>query len=245
MRVLGIIPARGGSKGIRRKNLVELEGKPLIAYTIAAALAAKKLTDVIVSTNDEEIANVARSLGADVPFIRPTELAQDNSPTIPVLQHGMQFLEQNRQPYDAVLTLQPTNPLRISSDIDGAVELLQSSRSHSVISFTAVGEKHPARMKSIDSFGRVHDPDFAESFEGQRRQELAPLFLRDGSIYLTRREVLVGGSLKGDDCRAWLIPIERACNIDEPHDLRLVSFLLRLGPESFPGSPASSSDAIS
>lgn len=133
-------------------------------------------------------------------------------------------------PYDAVLTLQPTNPLRVPADIDGAIELLEKTGADSVISFVDSGERHPARMKTIDAAGRVLDPSFGETFEGEPRQSLPRYYLRDGSIYLTRRSVLMdGNSLKGADCRAWLMPPERAWNVDTPLDMYLVEQLLRLG----------------
>ena len=228
MRVLGIVTARGGSKGIPRKNVVPLLGKPLLAYTAEAALGAKRLTRTVLSTEDEEIARVGRECGMDVPFLRPSELARDETPTIPVLQDVVRKLERTGEWYDAVLTLQPTNPLRRPEDIDGAIELLEQTGADSVISFVDVGEKHPARMKFIARDGRVIDPPFAEQFEGQRRQDLPKLYLREGSIYLTRRAVLIEQhSLKGRDCRAWIIPQERACNIDTPFDLFIAEQMLR------------------
>jgi CMP-N,N'-diacetyllegionaminic acid synthase len=228
MRVLGIVTARGGSKGIPRKNVVPLLGKPLLAYTAEAALAAKRLTRTVVSTEDEEIARVGRECGLDVPFLRPSGLARDETPTIPVLQDVVRRLEGAGERYDAVLTLQPTNPLRRPEDIDGAIDLLEQTGSDSVISFVDVGEKHPARMKFIALDGRVIDPPFAEQFEGQRRQDLPKLYLREGSIYLTRLAVLMEQhSLKGRDCRAWIIPQERACNIDTPFDLFIAEQMLR------------------
>jgi CMP-N,N'-diacetyllegionaminic acid synthase len=228
MRVLGIVTARGGSKGIPHKNIIRLLGKPLLAYTAEAALAAQRLTRTVLSTEDEEIARVGRDCGLDVPFMRPLELAQDETPTIPVLQDMVRKLEALGERYDAVLVLQPTNPLRRPADIDGAIELLEKTRADSVISFVNVGEKHPARMKFITPDGYVIDPSFAEQFEGQRRQDLPKLYLREGSIYLTRRTVLMEqNSLKGRDCRAWIIPEERACNIDTPFDLFLAEQMLK------------------
>ena len=228
MRVLGIVTARGGSKGIPGKNIRPICGKPLLQYTAETALAAKRLTRVVLNTDDEEIAAVGRRCGLDVPFMRPPELAKDDTPHVPVLQDVVRKLEQAGEKYDAILTLQPTNPLRLPSDIDGAIELLEKTGADSVISFVPVGEKHPARMKFIDDDGRVIDPPFAEKFEGQRRQDLQKLFLREGSIYLTRRDVLmIHNSLKGRDCRAWIIPEDRACNIDTPFDLFLVEQLLK------------------
>ena len=239
MRVLGIITARGGSKSILRKNLVMVGGKTLLKHTAAAALRATRLTRVVVSTDDEEIAASARQCGLQVPFMRPAELARDETPTIPVLQDVIRRLAETDEPYDAVFTLQPTNPLRIASDIDGAIELLQRTGADSVIGFTPVGERHPARMKFLDARGRVCEPEFAEQFEGQRRQELKPLYLREGSVYLTRTKVLMEqNSIKGSDCRAWIIPRERACNIDEPFDLVLAEQLLGLRPDRYPGHPA-------
>jgi CMP-N-acetylneuraminic acid synthetase len=228
MKTLAIVTARGGSKGIPRKNIVPLLGKPLLAYTAEAALAATRLTRIVLSTDDEEIARVGRECGLDVPFMRPLELARDETPTIPVLQDVVRKLEVAGEFYDAVFTLQPTTPLRRPADIDGAIDLLERTGADSVISFVDVGEKHPARMKFITPDGRVIDPPFAEQLEGQRRQDLPKLYLREGSVYLTRRIVLMEqNSLRGRDCRAWIIPQERACNIDTSFDLFLAEQMLR------------------
>lgn len=239
MRVLGIVTARGGSKGIPGKNLALLADKSLLAHTAEAALESTSLARVFLSTDDEQIAEAGRALGLDCPFLRPSELAKDDTPTIPVLQDVVRRLEANEDQYDAVFTLQPTNPLRLASDIDGSVKWMVESNADSVIGFSDVGERHPARMKSINDQGQVIDPPFGELFEGQRRQDLPRLFLRDGSVYLTRRDVLLhDNSLKGSDCRGWIIPPQRACNIDEPHDMYLAEQLLKLGKENYPGHPA-------
>lgn len=229
LKVLGIITARGGSKGILRKNIVPLLGRPLLAYTVEAALASKRLTRIVLSTDDAEIAEIGARLGVPVPFLRSKELAGDDVPTLPVLQRVVNELELLGEEYDAVLTLQPTNPLRRTEDIDGAIELLEQTGADSVISFVDVGERHPARMKWIDSEGKVSDPPFTEQFEGQPRQQLQKLYLREGSIYLTRRSVLMEqNSIKGRDCRAWIIPQERAQNVDTPLDLLIVEQILRV-----------------
>jgi CMP-N-acetylneuraminic acid synthetase len=228
MKVLGIVPARGGSKGIPRKNITPLLGKPLLAYTAAAARAAQLLTRTVLSTEDEEIAEIGRDYGLDVPFLRCRELAGDDTPTIPVLQDVVRRLEAIGESYDAVFILQPTNPLRRREDIDGSIELLEKTGADSVISFVDVGEKHPARMKFIDTEGKVIDPPFKERFEGQRRQDLPRLYQRTGEVYVTRRTVLMEqNSVQGCDCRAWIIPQERACNIDAPFDLFLVEQILK------------------
>jgi CMP-N-acetylneuraminic acid synthetase len=154
--------------------------------------------------------------------MRPERLAADNSTTLDVLVDVVERLEEQGERYDAIFTLQPTNPLRRPEDIDGAIEMLERTGADSVISFVLAGDKHPARMKTLDEQGRVFDPPFAEAFEGQPRQLLPQYYLREGSVYLTRRDVLMEKrSLKGDDCRAWLVPEERACNIDTPFDLFL------------------------
>jgi CMP-N-acetylneuraminic acid synthetase len=228
MQVLGVITARGGSKGIPKKNIALLMGRPLLAYTADAALAARSLSRVVLSTDDPEIAEEGRRCGIEVPFLRPAELAGDATPSIPVMQDVVRRLESEGCRYDATFLLQPTNPLRTSGDIDGAVELLERTGADSVISFVDAGERHPARMKAIDETGRVIDPPFGEAFEGMPRQLLPKLYLRDGSVYLTRRDVLMeGNSLKGRDCRAWIMPEERAWNIDSPFDLFIVEQMLR------------------
>jgi len=228
MKVLGIVTARGGSKGIPRKNLALLAGRPLLAYTADAALASRHINRVVLSTEDLEIAEVGRRLGLDVPFMRPEELARDDTPSLPVLQDVVRRLEAEGESYDAVFTLQPTSPLRRSDDIDGAIELLEATGADSVVSFVDIGGHHPARMKYISEDGRAIDPPFVEAREGQRRQELAKLYLREGSIYVTQMPVLMEqNSIRGKDCRAWIIPRERACDIDEPFDLFLAEQLLK------------------
>lgn len=228
LKVLGIVTARGGSKGIPRKNLAMVAGKPLLAYTAEAARAARRLDRVILSTEDEEIARVGRELGLEVPFMRPAELARDDTPTLPVLQDTVRRLEAEGYSCDAVFTLQPTSPLRLPSDIDGAVELMERTGCDSVVGFKPVGGNHPARMKMVDeATGRVSDPPFAQAVEGQPRQLLPRLFLSNGAVYLTRRRVLMeGNSIKGADCRAWIMPPERSVDVDTALDLMLVEVLL-------------------
>ncbi len=228
MRVLGVVTARGGSKGIPKKNTVRLMGKPLLCHTADAALAARRLQRVVLSTEDAEIAAIGKDCGLEVPFLRPLELARDDTPTIPVVQDVVRRLEATGEVYDAVFVLQPTNPLRRSDDVDGAIQLLEKSGADSVISFVEVGENHPARMKYISQDGCVLDPPFGEQLEGQRRQDLPKLYSREGSVYVTLRDVLMEqNSLKGRDCRAWIIPPERACNINTPFDLFLAEQMLR------------------
>jgi CMP-N-acetylneuraminic acid synthetase len=226
MRVLGVIPARGGSKGIPRKNLHLLGGKPLVAWTIEAARGSG-LTRTVLTTDDPEIAEVGRRFGADVPFLRPAELATDRANAIPVVQHALQAVEARDPgpPFDAVMMLQPTAPLRTAADIDAALALLEDTGADSVISVTDVGGHLPQRMKYLEA-GRLVDPLFNEAYENQPRQELRPMVIKNGAIYLVRRETLLAGSFKGRDCRGYLMPPERSANIDTLSDLRYAEWLI-------------------
>lgn len=228
LSVLGIVPARGGSKGVPHKNIRFLGGQPLLHYTAHVALASKRLTRVVLSTEDEEIAHVGRACGLEVPFLRSAELARDDTPTIPVLQDMVRKLEAQGCHYDAIMVLQPTNPLRNVEDIDGSIHLLEKSGADSVVSLVDATHRSPARMKYIDHEGRVVDPPFGETKEGQRRQELTKVYLRDGAIYLARHDVLMRqNSLKGKDCRAWIIPEERAWSIDTMFDWFIAEQLVK------------------
>src|SRR5712691_3013598 len=144
IRVLGLIPARGGSKGVPRKNICMVAGKPFLQYTAEAALGALRLDRIVLSTEDDEIAEVGRRCGAEVPFLRPASLAQDTTPMLPVVQHAIRMLEAAGDHFDAVCLLQPTNPLRRASDIDDAIDLLERTQADSVISFVEVSDSHPA-----------------------------------------------------------------------------------------------------
>lgn len=209
MRILGIIPARGGSKGLPGKNIKLLNGTPLIAYTIKEALNSN-LDEFIVSTDSEEIAEVARNYGGKVPFLRPAEIATDNASSLDVVLHALDFMkEHENKEYDAIMLLQPTTPYRDSADINQAINLLISSDADSVISVTDVGGTHPARMKFIVD-GNLIDPPFVEAFEGQNRQELPPMYIRNGGIYLTKVDTIRKGSFKGNISKALVMP-EKIC----------------------------------
>ena len=226
-KTLAIIPARGGSKGVPRKNIKDLSGKPLIAWTIESALQVEGIDKLIVSTDDQEIKNVALKWGAEVPFTRPEELAGDKAKAIPVLQHAVTFLEEQGQSFDAVMMLQPTSPMRLAKDIEACLGMMQADQScTSVISVTGVGEYHPARMKYLEK-GVLVDPPFCESYENQPRQELEPMYIRSGAIYLVRRKVLMEEhSLKGRRSLGYVMPKERSVNIDAPFDFELAEWLM-------------------
>jgi CMP-N-acetylneuraminic acid synthetase len=228
MRVLAVIPARGGSKGVPRKNIALLGGRPLIAYTIDAALAVGDLLiEVLVSTDDEEIAEVARVAGANVPFLRPAELAVDTARSVDVVRHAVDFVEaRDGTRLDWVLTLQPTAPFRSPADIEAAVALAGSDPdADSVISVVEVIDSHPVFVKKLVD-GYI-EPFCVEEVEGVRRQEIEPpAYKRNGAIYVTRRELLESGQLRGQRQRAYVMPVERSINIDAPLDLIVAEAML-------------------
>jgi len=219
MRILGLIPARGGSNSILNKNLVDLGGRPLIEWTINSAKKSK-LVDIIVSTDSPEIAEVAQDLGVRVPFLRPEALSGDQVLSIDVVLHALENLKEK---YQAVLLLQPTSPFRSSSDIDDAIEKFDSTTN--VISVVDVGGNHPARMKFIED-GLLVDPPFVEEVENMPRQNLQSMYIRNGAIYLTNLNDLKDRTFKGSRCRALIMPQVRSLNIDSEFDLEIARALL-------------------
>lgn len=186
MKSLGIIPARGGSKGLPRKNVRMLGGKPLIAHTIQAALASR-LDRVILSTDDAEIAEVGRKWGIEVPFMRPPELAADDTPSLAVLLHALHFLEEHERFLpDAAVFLQPTAPFRTAQHIDEALELFTNSDATSVLGVTAVCEVHPYFMFEVDPDRKLR-PFLRIKDRPLRRQDLPVYYRINGALYITRR----------------------------------------------------------
>ncbi len=226
-RVLAIITARGGSKGVPRKNITLLCGKPLLQYTTESALAAKTLTKVILSTDDSEIAEVGRRCGVDVPFIRPPELAGNNSPTLPVLQHAVGFLEERGETYDAICLLQPTNPLRQPKHIDDCIGLLFQGEADSVISVIPVPHEYNPHWVY---FSREDGSLYLSTGEGQpipRRQLLPSASCREGSIYIVRRNVLMNeGSLYGNRVLGYEMQPSTTVNINTVEDFQRAQYLM-------------------
>lgn len=219
MKVLGLIPARAGSKGISGKNIRLLCGKPLLQYTAEAALAATLLSRVILSTEDKEIAKVGESCGLEVPFVRPAELAEDETPTLPVIQHAVRWLEESGERFDAVCLLQPTNPLRRPEDIDACIRLLETTNADAVVTITAVPAEHNPHWVYFQNGSNLLRLSTGEVTPIPRRQELPPAFHREGSVYVTRRDVLMEtNSLYGVKLAGHLIAAESSVNIDGPQD---------------------------
>ena len=227
-KILAVIPARGGSKGVPRKNIYLVAGKPLIAYTLEAALAVRhRLHRLIVSTDDAEIAKVARRYGVDVPFMRPADLAGDGVPMFPVLQHAVRTVEaMDNVHLDWVLLLQPTAPFRTPQDIESALDLAAGGGCDSVISVVQVFAVHPNLMKRIENDRLL--PFCFEEQEGTRRQDYQPpAYMRNGAIYLTRRAVLMEqNSIWGQVIRPYIMPEERSVSIDSEMDMKLAELML-------------------
>lgn len=222
--VLAIIPARGGSKGIPRKNIRDFAGYPLIAYSIAAARQAEMVTRVIVSTDDEEIAATARAYGAETPFLRPAEFAQDNTTDLPVFQHALAWLDEHEsyQP-DVVVQLRPTSPIRPRGLVDDAVRsLLAHSEADSVRGVVPSGQ-NPHKMWRIDTQSGhmkalLEVPGIPEPYNAPR-QKLPPVYWQTGHIDAIRpAAILEKNSMSGDVILPLLIDSRYTVDIDTPYD---------------------------
>jgi CMP-N-acetylneuraminic acid synthetase len=230
-RVLGLVPARAGSKGVPGKNLRLLGAKPLLQYTAEAALGCRLLTRVVLSTEDERIAALGRRCGLDVPFLRPAGLAEDDTPMLPVVQHALRTLEAVGDHYDAVCLLQPTSPLRTAEDIDGCIELLLSSGADAVVTTLPVPPEHnPHWVYLPDETGTLRLSTGA-STPIPSRQQLPDAVHREGSVYVTRTYVVLEqDSLYGDRLVGYPMAPQRSVNIDDPEDwARAEQMLLHLG----------------
>lgn len=223
-KILGIITARGGSKGIPGKNIKPLLGKPLIAYTIEAAKKSGVLDRIILTTDDEEIARVAKNYGCEVPFMRPAELAKDDTPTLPVLAHALNWLKTNDsyEP-EAVMILQPTSPLRQHFHIKEATELMIKSEADSIVGVTEMPPHFsPHRAMVVDENGRL------KLFNGNPvrkrivpRQALPKSYWNNTAIYLCKTHLIFhedDPNLFGDHVLPYFMDAKYAVDIDEPED---------------------------
>jgi len=219
--IIAIIPARGGSKGISRKNIKPLAGKPLIGWTIDAAKQASCIDHIIVSTEDQEIASVARELGADVPFMRPAELAADDTPGIAPVLHAISQLPD----YEWVLLLQPTSPLRSAEDIDGVWQFCQERGAPSAVSVCEVG-KHPYWMYRCNA-AQLLEPFIKGRPDVTRRQDLPPAYALNGALYLAKTDwLLEQQNFIGPETLGYIMPPERSVDLDAPQDWRWIEFLI-------------------
>ena len=219
MKVLGFIPARGGSKGVPGKNIKILAGKPLLAYTTEVALRAKSLDKVLLSTDDEKIAELGIKLGVEVPFIRPAELALDSTPTLPVVQHALEFLKKSGEEYDAVCILQATNPLRKAEDIDACVKMFEVGNFDCVFSTSEIPLDHNPYWAFIENDEGLLHLATGGTEPITRRQLLPKAFKREGSIYVTRsKTILENNSLYGEKVGGYLLDLPVSINIDTMED---------------------------
>ncbi len=228
--VVAVIPARGGSKGVPRKNIRLLAGKPLIAYTIEAALQSKMLDRVIVSTDDEEIARIAKKYGAEVPFMRPADLATDTAHTPPVIEHAVSWLEENENyPVYAVVILQPTSPLRTAEHIDTAIEKFLKQGCESLISIKKgyppwwLWEIHGERIAPFIEYKKGVNPRDLE------RQQLPAVYCPDGAIYVMRRDFLKKAKtiINASDCGYVAFDEDATIDIDSEIDFKIVEEIIK------------------
>jgi len=212
--ILTIIPARGGSKGIPNKNKRMLSGKPLIAYTIEAALKSRKIDRLVVSTDNDEIASISREFGVEVPFLRPPEFSTDTAKAISVVQHMLTEMEKlDSSIYPVVVYLEPPSPFRNAEDIDACIELFFECEPGSVVSVQEANQFHPILMKEIDD-GELK-PIWKAEPEGVPRQLYKPTaYMRNGAVYVIRRENILKGIFYGNPIIPYVMPDERSVCID-------------------------------
>lgn len=217
-RILGLIPARGGSKGIPKKNIKLMAGKPLIAHTIETASKSRYIDHLVTSTDSSEIAVIARQYGCDVPFLRPKELSSDTSRAIDAIIYTINALEKLYQKqYDLIVYLEPTSPNRSFEDIDKAIELFTESDADSLASVVEATQYHPILMKKIENNRIV--PFCIDEPEGMPRQLYNPkAYMRNGAVYIFRRENILKRVMWGKEIYPYEMPIERSACIDDMND---------------------------
>ena len=223
--ILGLILARGGSKGLPGKNIKEMAGMPLICYSVKASLESRLLSRCIVSTDDHQIAETAKACGANIPFIRPEELSQDDTPAIAVVQHALSCLEdiEGYQP-DAVALLEPTTPLRSAKHIDDCIDKFNESRCASVVTVTRVTRNpHNIFLVEGDRAARYFQTDKSYT----RRQDLPNLWRINGLVYLTRTDVINNGSFLGDDIRVVFTEREESVSINDQFDFEINEYIIK------------------
>jgi CMP-N,N'-diacetyllegionaminic acid synthase len=228
MKILGLTLARGGSKGVPNKHTRLMCGKPLLAWTVEAALRSKYLTEYWISTDSIAIRDAALACGQVGWVNRPIQFAQDDSPTLPALQHAVRMTEWDSRHWDYIIEIRATSPLKTTEDIDGCIERLIETGADSVIGVTALEDHHPARAKWLDEQGRIRD--FVPEPQSGRRQDLTPkAYVRNGTIYALKRDAVMGehGKLFGHEFSlGYEMPAERSVNIDTELDWKLAELLM-------------------
>lgn len=226
-KILGVITARGGSKGLPGKNIKILGDKPLIAYSIEVGKKSKLITYLIVSTDYEDIAQICRDFGADVPFLRPAELATDKAGHLEVMRHATDFMEKKLGiVFDYVVILQPTSPFRSVEDLDGTIQKLIDTGADSAVSLVEIRtNEHPIKVKKLEEDKVL--PYCIEEIEGTRRQDLPKAYKRSGAIYAMKRDLIMKKNrLYGDFVVGHIVPQERSVDIDDELDWLKMEYLL-------------------
>lgn len=226
-RVLGLVLARAGSKGLPGKNILPLRGRPLIAWSIAAGLASRYVDDVVVSTDGEEIAEVARQHGAEVPFLRPAHLASDTAASIDAVEHALAWLEHRGRRYDYLVLLEPTSPLRDSADIDLLLERMVATDALSAVTVCRSESQHPAFMYELGENSRLQ-PFLQRQPTSLRRQDINAVYFLDGNVYASEvGELRSRRSFYHQDTMGLEMPKWKATEIDDEVDLLIVDTLMR------------------
>lgn len=222
-KILALIPARGGSKGIKDKNITDLGGKPLIAYSVECGLHSKYVDSVVVTTDSAKIAEVAKQCGARVPFLRPAELASDTAKTLDAVLHAVKTLEGMGESYDLLLLLQPTQPLRTSEDVDGAIELYFEQSCEDLVSVCEVSD-HPILIRTIEQ-GRLHNLLACSST--CRRQDMPAYYRINGCIYINAVARLNENTSFNDNPVPYVMEQSHSVDIDEPIDLEVARLYIQ------------------
>lgn len=223
-KILALIPARGGSKGIKDKNIVFLAGKPLIAYSIEAAKYSKYIDDIIVTTDSEKIAEISKQYGASIPFMRPIELATDTSKTIDAVLHTIQTLKTMGKEYDVLILLQPTQPLRTNKDIDESIEVYYKNKEDGLVSVSPVDDS-PLLIRSINKDGTL--VNLLSQNSTCRRQDMPKYYKVNGCIYINKIEELNENTSFNDNRIPFIMTKEHSVDIDEKSDLWIAEYYLK------------------
>lgn len=219
--ILALIPARGGSKGVPRKNIREIAGKPLLAWTSEEARKSKYIDRLVLSSEDEEIISIGKKWGCEVPFKRPPELSRDETPADLVVHHALE----NLPGFDYVLLLQVTSPLRTARDIDLSLELCELRRAKGCVSVTEA-EKSPYWMFTVDDLDRIY-PLMSSGYRTKRRQDLPLVYALNGAIFLGQTEhYLKEGSFQTPETVAYKMPAERSLDLDTEFDFMIIESIL-------------------
>jgi CMP-N-acetylneuraminic acid synthetase len=254
MKILGIIPARGGSKRVPRKNIRLLGGKPLICWVIEAARQVSQINRLVVSSDDDEVLEIAKSYDEKLPLRRPVEISTDTSLAIEYIKHALGVIETMQKParskgemqkparskgeidvdsveptrFDAVVILQPSSPLTLPEDISATIELLKRTNADTAVSVVQLEHAiHPLKLKVMR--GDKLLPYFEEERGRMAEHELPKLFVRNCAVYATRRETIERNQIIGTDCRGYIMPRERSVDINDEMDFMFAEFLIQKG----------------